>query len=755
MESQKSLLYDVLDFDGAPHDTDICGTAAKHALIFSRSWYELYGAMPSGSIHNRYCGGVLPKEPTLNPTKFMQFISGIAKMPVSGKQLPDLAEYVKNLNDPAVLHREIMAKLFDRYDGGRFEKYENMSLKKVHSMLRANADMNEIDMDRNPVTGHYLEHENTPFPVCRKEAWRSVMSRDYLFTAQAAHGHCLFIDSGSAMYIESVIAIADVLADTSALPVTILSDCSKLLREVTTRLDFYHYAHHVSSPEAYMAIPRIFKSFILIGGSGNRPPLSRSKGKIWHYILDNKDISGTEETAYVVITDTFESCVQAQNATRRLAYYIPPFITGLADVEKTVNIGFHPDSVHLVTSIKKPTAVPPELAHTCKTYVSCISEEGIEKCMASGGVAVARSNKLIDDGVNGILSGGETKVQVDAAVVKAIGCHKEEIGKQALKTNLLFGKSTFTWLWKGILTRADPLITGNPRDSQLLHERFLIISATLRYRQIIRKRSTGFNRKSVMFMDNRPDIGTALAVLVSMTNLRSGWGVIGFVTKESKDFYKNILEHLGPDTVFIDMPDYKKRSFFIEQYNAKMKDIDTWLSIAKHADTVLTVQNDGLLIRSGIEEHPCNQYEYCGAPWKPVPYLEQATRGNLVGNGGFSFRSVQSMIKTLKNHYRETKMVYHMSPLMSEAEDVFFARRTVVCPVNHAMTFAIEQTSNPEALGYHRFWMYHPVEFTVRFFEKALQETASTVPSTKSVDPSVASRPLRRRVHPNSVSNIL
>ena len=754
MEPEGSLAYDVLDFEGAGPKADLAGNAAKHALVFSRAWYELYGVVPSGAVHSRYCGGVLPSQPTLNPIKFMQFLSEVARMPVVGKQPPDLAEYAKSLSDPSVMHRETMAKLFDRYDGGRFEKHENMSLKSAHAMLRAGADMNEIDMDRNPITGHYLEPEKPPFPVSRREAWRSVMSRDYLFAARAFHGKCLFFDSGASAHVDSIVAIADCLCESSAMPVTVMSDCSRLLRDVTERLDFYHYAHHVPVSEAYMAMPRIFQSFVLVGGTGARPPLSRAKGRVWHYVMDRGDVSGAEEKAYVVVADAFETCIKAQNATKRLAYYVPPLITGLSSAEKTVNIGFHPDTARLVTSIKKPAVVPPELAHTCRVYVSCVSEEGVERCMASGGVAVARIHRLVDDGVNGILSGGETKVQVDAAVVRAIGCHKEELGEEAKKTRLLFGEATFKWLWKGMLSRSDPLSTGNPRDSAVLHERFLIITAALRYRQILRQRATGINRRAVLFVDNRPDPATALAVLITLTNLRAGWGVVGFVTGESRGFYEGFLGHLGPDTVFADMPGYKKRSFFIEQYNARMKRVDTWLTVAEHADTVLTVQNDGLLVRGGLEGHPCNAYEYCGAPWKPAPYLEEATRGNLVGNGGFSFRSVPAMVKTCRDHYRETEAVYRMSPLMSEAEDVFFARRVEACPVNHAMTFSIEQTSNMDAMGYHRFWMYHPVDFAVRFFEKALQETAAAVPSTKRVDPAAAARPLRRRVPPGA-ANIL
>ena len=114
---------------------------------------------------------------------------------------------------------------------------------------------------------------------------------------------------------------------------------------------------------------------------------------------------------------------------------------------------------------------------------------------------------------------------------------------------------------------------------------------------------------------------------------------------------------------------------------------------------------------------------------------EERSKGNLVGNGGYSLRDVREMVKVAESHEREKRMIYHMAPLMSEAEDVFFARRCKnPCPVQHARSFSMEQVVCPEALGYHRFWMYHPVDFTVRFFEKVLQETAASLPSIRIPD---------------------
>eukprot|EP00873_Tetraselmis_striata_P033860 jgi/Tetstr1/454124/TSEL_041043.t1 len=762
-DAKRLLAMDVLDVYGPDVSggdaLDLHGEAAKHALVFSRAWHALLGCVPAGAMHDRYCGGRPPESGRLDGERFLRFLATEARMPVAAaaqRQL-DTSKYYDTLGDPAVLRAEILTKLCDRY-GGPPARYEHVPLAKAHADLRAGADMNEIDMRRNAVTGHALEDEGGAAPPpCRREAWRSVMGRDILFAAQAAASRCVFVESDAAHHAaHSAVAIASEAAASCGMPITLMSDCPKTLRTVSEALDCYHYAHHVPGADAYMAMPRLFQAFVLVGGTGHRPPLCRVRERCWHYLLDRDDTTAEEEKHYIAVADSFEACLAVQASTLRLAYLVPPVLPAAGAVAaKTRRIGFHPDTAPLITAVDAPEAVPPELAHTCEIYVSCVSERGVERCMAAGGVAVAKTCRLVDDGVNGFLSRSGTGADINAAVMRAVGCRWEDVGREAARVRLLHGEDVHRWLWRGLLARADPLTTGNPRDAEVLHERFLIISAALRYREVVRYRATSSQRRAVVFVDNRPDVGTALAVLVTLTNLRAGWSVVGFVTEESEAFFRGTLGHLGDDLVLLDMPGYRRKSYFIEQYNQRMKSVDTWLRVAEHADTCLTVQSDGLLVRPGLEQHPCMRHDYCGAPWNPNPYLQRLTCENLVGNGGFSLRSVGAMILVCRRHAGDAKRVYPLAPIMSEAEDVFFASRVAnPCPASVAAEFAMEQRPSVDALGYHRFWMYHPVDFTVKYFERLLQHTATTVPSTRlpgtaTPAPAAAPRPLRRRLGAN------
>ena len=742
--ARKAFLYDALDFSGPASEADVAGAPAKHALLFCRAWFAVFGAVPPATMHDEYCAGSLPRAAALHPPRFLEFVAARGARP--GQQMPDLGAYAASLEDPGALERETRARILDRYDQQPDGRCAGLPLAKAHALARASADMNELEAGRNPVTSHHTGAPPPPFAPCRREAWRHAVARDTLLTAQATHGKCIFVSSEAAALAGSAGMVACELASSSHMPITILSDCPALLRRVSEGADFYHYAHHVPCVDAYMAMPRVFQAFVLFGGDGRRPPLCRARERCWFYAAGRGGVREEEGAHYSVVADTFEACMESQAAVKRLVYYAPSIAPPPCD--KDIAFGFHPDSAGLAVCVKDPAVVAPGEAHRCRVYVSCVSQEGVERCMAGGGVAVARDHRFIDDGVNGFLSGTAGGQDVNKAVLRAVSCDKDATGAEAGRlAAVLKSEETFRWVWRGILSRADPLVTNSPRDAQLLHERCLVVSASLRHRQIMRYRATTAMRRTVVFMDNRPDPGTALAVLLSLANLRAGWSVTGFVTAESRGYFSRALAHLGDDALLVDMPGYRKRSFFIEQYNAAFKSLDTWLPVAERADVALTVQNDGLLVREGLEDHPAMGHDYCGAPWKPHPYLEAATSGNLVGNGGFSLRSPAAMVDVCRRFSDQLASVYPMAPVMSEAEDVFFARRVArPCPARHAATFAMEQCSSPDALGYHRFWAYHPVDFTVRVLERVLQDTTHAVPSTK--EPQAVRR---RRVTPSRI----
>lgn len=724
-------LTDVVDVcvDGAERDwpPGRVEAAARHALVFSDAWRSRFGTIPSADMHSAYCSGEAPSGP-LDRVRFERFAASV--MQCAGRR-PDQAaldKYESSLEDPDALAEAVTLKLESRYG---VAAPRGVPMNERVAAMRAAAPPG-IRLSNNPATGNNLE-----YPGCRSavspdpplaEAWRIVMERDLLLTSRAARGACLFVDSSAASYLDAAVALAGEMHSVFGGPIAVASDCPRTLARLSEEWGTYHYSLSLHCREAYDAAPRLFRAFVLFGGAASaRPPLCLDRGRCWHYAIGGVDPDDLGP-GYSVVADSPEGLAVAQRAAGRLAYVVPMMHERS---ERLVGVGVHPDSAHLVTCANRLAVVPPEMAHTCGTYVSCVSEEGAIACMASGGVAVARDLRMIDDGVNGFLSLSSDADAVDSAVARALGCCAADIGAEAARVRLVHGRAAFSRLWRGILSRPDPVVSRSPADAATLSERFLAVSCVIRYRELSRLRGYccgSERRRAVLFADSRPCAVTAMSVLLTLANLKPGWGVVGMVSGASEPFFRDVLGHTG--AVLEKPPELSKNGFTIELYNSMMKSTAFWLRVADLADDVLCVQSDGYVVRRGLESHPCMSSEYCGAPWLHHPYLSAATAGNMVGNGGLSFRCVMAMIDACRKGAGAASRAYPLAPLMSEPEDVFFSSRVKACPYVDARTFSMEQDCSPDALGVHQFWVYHPVDFTASFLERVLRETAETVPST-------------------------
>lgn len=283
--------------------------------------------------------------------------------------------------------------------------------------------------------------------------------------------------------------------------------------------------------------------------------------------------------------------------------------------------------------------------------------------------------------------------------------------------------------WKGLLSHRHPAASQSKADGVLLHEQYMLrrcaLDAAWRGYQLVTD-----SDRCVMIVENRDDPATALAALTAFCNLPPGWGMRVVCAPANRQFYADVFARMGGgEPRFVLTGRLHSKNFNIECYNAFMKREDTWTALHDTGcHTVLAVQSDGTLVRPGLEHHAAFDSDYAGAPWTPHPYLVEATRGNLVGNGGFSFRRVAECARVCREH--DGAVLYSMAPGMTQAEDVFFAAHCArPCASADAVSFAMEQVPYAEALGYHRFWMYHPVDFVERHFAALAAEMGGEAPS--------------------------
>jgi hypothetical protein len=126
---------------------------------------------------------------------------------------------------------------------------------------------------------------------------------------------------------------------------------------------------------------------------------------------------------------------------------------------------------------------------------------------------------------------------------------------------------------------------------------------------------------------------------------------------------------------------------------------------------ILIMQEDSIIFNNNISDFL--EWDYIGAPW---PKHQNDTK-NLVGNGGFSLRSKQTMLDVISLiSIENTKVNSSTEAYMKNSknyivpEDVYFAKNIEdynlgkIANWDTAFKFSSESQYNPNSLGGHNFW---------------------------------------------------
>jgi len=227
----------------------------------------------------------------------------------------------------------------------------------------------------------------------------------------------------------------------------------------------------------------------------------------------------------------------------------------------------------------------------------------------------------------------------------------------------------------------------------------------------------------VLLIDSRENMFSVMSAAITLSNLRANmWNLVIMTSETSRPFYARWF----PDAIFIqDM----KGKFNIETYNRMLKDEHLWEQLANLGfKNCLTVQDDAVILRPGMEDVFLDKYDYVGAPWLPAPFLKAAgITDDYVGNGGLSLRNISCMLDICKTCDPKDKMRLFNNEIQPEPEDVFFsaqvAKRKGRIP-NHqlASRFAMEQIVNMDAFGLHKPWPYVGEDVVIKIMQNREQE---------------------------------
>lgn len=230
---------------------------------------------------------------------------------------------------------------------------------------------------------------------------------------------------------------------------------------------------------------------------------------------------------------------------------------------------------------------------------------------------------------------------------------------------------------------------------------------------------------AVLIIDNRPNIMSVISAKNTLSNLKPGmWSIVVVTAEKHYDFYKS---HFPTAILLSHVLQNKSGKFDIEDYNVMLKSPSLWRMLSdKNIKTVLLVQDDGFLVRPGMEDVFMDQtgkckYKYVGAPWPESDMLKIAGATSMIGNGGLSLRDVPAMLKITENSTEsETNALFNMNfqPL---PEDVFFSMQlskdTQGLPSKElGNMFASEMTLNKKSFGIHKPWGYFQISEIISMF---------------------------------------
>lgn len=237
-------------------------------------------------------------------------------------------------------------------------------------------------------------------------------------------------------------------------------------------------------------------------------------------------------------------------------------------------------------------------------------------------------------------------------------------------------------------------------------------------------RPTQNKQNAILLIDTRPNPLSLLSILVTWANVdQTKWDIVVGTSKQHQAFYTQHLSHIsnGPNVHFLEDASLEVSPFDIDAYNDLLKSPRIWQFLVDQGyKRCMIIQDDGMLVRKGVEKTDFfTDYTLVGAPWLPCPAnreVNQLTDGRMVGNGGFCIRDSSDMLAIATQHADKTMMLFNAC-LQPIQEDLFFAKFAASTPptIERASCFSTEQVFNNASFGFHKLWMYHPLERTMEF----------------------------------------
>ena len=162
-----------------------------------------------------------------------------------------------------------------------------------------------------------------------------------------------------------------------------------------------------------------------------------------------------------------------------------------------------------------------------------------------------------------------------------------------------------------------------------------------------------------------------------------------FCGNNNKEYIENIIKNWKNVTLI----NIKKDNLTKNEYSDLLK--SQWFYNNINFENILIFQSDVIILKNNIDQFI--KYDYIGAPWKNTG----TTFGNIVGNGGLSFRKKTKMLYIIENVKKKNQT----------AEDVFFSQYCNkfgfnIANLNSAKQFSSETIYYKNPFGLHKTYYF-------------------------------------------------
>lgn len=275
-------------------------------------------------------------------------------------------------------------------------------------------------------------------------------------------------------------------------------------------------------------------------------------------------------------------------------------------------------------------------------------------------------------------------------------------------------------IWKLHIINICPIRSNNNKYGILIYCNFIYNYFIINNKRILSLKYRNNAKYCVILIDNRPNTLSIISVLFTMINLDENWTCKIYTSQNAVKYYEKNIGFIS-DIIHSDILDVNK--FHIDIYNSLLKNTQLWSSIK--FEKCLIIQDDGILLRKGIEKFI--DYDYIGSPWLDVyenKYIKKHC--NLIGNGGFSLRTVSKILFICDNYENEKNILFFQN-INQIPEDVYFSKylrliESKLPNINEASLFGSEEILNMQSIGIHKLWMYHHPNIVLNYFKNILSE---------------------------------